>query len=399
VSRRPGLLRLLLLVCLALPMRAGAWSIIPIPEFIADPNEGVTIGLLPVVLFTDEKDEIRWMLAPDFSYNKTKGFFPRFRLFSYPSRTRHWAIVAGKSTTRDERYLGEFVDRGLLDERAFILASALYERDSTERFYGFGNSSLEAGESNYTNSDTLVELTPGYWVLPSVAVAYRMRIRSYGIDEGQVDSLPFIADAHPEVRGRGLERGTYWAHRVEVDYDTRDDIDIPEKGMFAVVYTEAADRNLGSATSFVKFGAEWRDFIPLRWRRLKAVLALRTLLDYVSAGDDTPFWEQSSLGGRRALRAFGADRFIDLNRSLASTEVRVPVYGRKLFGVNPTLEVAPFFETGQVFDGVTSSPVSDLHVAYGMGFRVVVKPQIVAFVDVGFGYEGSAVFSGISYPF
>jgi outer membrane protein assembly factor BamA len=400
VTRRPGPpLRLLLLFCLLLPASVRAWSIIPIPEFIADPNEGNTIGILPVVLFTDEQDQIRYMLAPDFSYNKTKGFFPRFRLFGYPSRTRHWAIVAGKSTTKDERYLGEFVDRALLNDRAFFLASALYERDSTERFFGFGNSSKESGESNYTNSDTLVELTPGYWVVPAVALAYRMRIRSYGISEGQVDSLPFIGVAHPEVRGRGLERGTYWSHRLEVDYDTRDDIDIPGQGMFAVAYTEAADDSLGSATSFFKFGAEWRDFIPLRWRHVRAVLALRTLLDYVSAGGDTPFWEMSSLGGRRALRAFGADRFIDLNRSLASTEVRVPVYGRRLFGVNPTLEVAPFFETGQVFHGVTSSPFDDLHVAYGMGFRVVVKPQVVAFVDVGFGYEGSAVFSGISYPF
>jgi hypothetical protein len=30
---------------------------------------------------------------------------------------------------------------------------------------------------------------------------------------------------------------------------------------------------------------------------------------------------------------------------------------------------------------------------------VVLRPQIVAFVDVGFGYEGSAVFSGVNYPF
>jgi outer membrane protein assembly factor BamA len=184
-----------------------------------------------------------------------------------------------------------------------------------------------------------------------------------------------------------------------VTYDSRDDMDIPERGALAVAYTEAADHRLGSSTSFVKFGAEWRDFIPLRVRRVRGVLALRAFVDYVSGDGDTPFWEQSSLGGRRSLRGFGSDRFIDFNRSLASVELRVPVYGRRLFGVNPVLELAPFFETGQVFYGVTHSPVSDLHVAYGLGFRAVVRPQIVAFVDVGFGYEGSAIFSGVSYPF
>ena len=390
---------LIVLVCLAAPALARDWSVIPIPEFIADPNEGNTYGILPVVLFPDEEGRIEYMLAPDFSYNETKGFFPRLRFFGYPSRTRQYALVAGKSTTRDERYVAEFSDRGLWDARAWVFAGAMHEQDSTERFFGFGNSSHEDRESNYTNNDTEAELYPGFWIRPHLGIAYRMRIRSHGVHEGQVDSLPFIADEHPEVRGRGLERGTYWAHRAELVWDSRDDIDIPSRGVFGVVYTEAADETLGSATSFVKFGAEWRQFVPLSWRRVSAVLALRALLDYVSAGDDTPFWEQSSLGGRKALRAFGADRFIDLNRSLASIEMRVPVYSRKIFGVNPTLEVAPFFETGQVFDGVTSSPVDDLHVASGMGFRVVLRPQIVAFVDVGFGYEGSAVFSGVNYPF
>jgi hypothetical protein len=378
------------------PAARADWSIIPIPEFIADPNEGNTFGILPVVLFTDEQDQIRHMFAPDFSYNETKGFFPRLRLFGYPSSTRRYALVAGKSTTKDERYLAEWSDRGPWEGRAFVLASALHERDSTERFFGFGNESHESGESNYTGNDTVAQVTPGVWLLPHVALSYGMRIRRFSVERGQVDSLPFIGTEHPHV---GIEPGVYWAHRVEVTYDSRDDMDIPERGALAVAYTEAADQRLGSSTSFVKFGAEWRDFIPLRVRRVRGVLALRAFVDYVSGDGDTPFWEQSSLGGRRSLRGFGSDRFIDFNRSLASAELRVPVYGRRLFGVNPVLELAPFFETGQVFYGVTRSPVSDLHIAYGLGFRAVVRPQIVAFVDVGFGYEGSAIFSGVSYPF
>ncbi len=401
---RPGrsLLRALWLALASLcsATTAGAdWSVIPIPEFIADPHEGNTFGILPVVLFTNESDQIRYIFAPDFTYNKTKGFFPRLRFFGYPTPTRRYRLVAGKSTTKDERYVAEWSDRGLSDGRVFVLASALHERDSTERFFGFGNSSHEAGESNYTANDTVAQLTQGVWLLPRLAFSYGMRIRRFSVEDGQVDSLPFIETEHPEVRDRGLEPGVYWTHRIEMTYDSRDDMDIPERGLLAGAYAEAADRRLGSATSFIKFGAEWREFIPLRVRRVRGVLALRAFLDYVSGASDTPFWEQSSLGGRRTLRGFGSDRFIDFNRSLASVELRVPVYQRRLFGVNPVLEVAPFFETGQVFDGVTHSPVSDLHVAYGFGFRVVVRPQIVAFVDVGFGYEGSAVFSGVSYPF
>jgi hypothetical protein len=52
-----------------------------------------------------------------------------------------------------------------------------------------------------------------------------------------------------------------------------------------------------------------------------------------------------------------------------------------------------------VFRRVTDSPVDDLHWVGGVGFRGVVRPQIVGFVDIGRGSEGTAIFTGIDYPF
>jgi outer membrane protein assembly factor BamA len=380
----------------ATPSLAGR-SVIPIPEIITDPNEGNTFGILTVILFTDEKDEIRYMLAPDARYNPTMGFYPTIRLFGYPTPTRRYSLVVGKSTTKDENYEAEFTDRGLWDGRVFVLTSAFFEKDSTERFFGFGNDSDEDEESNYTSVATVAQATPGVWLLPNLNLTYRMRIKRFAVEEGQVDGIPFIATEHPTVRDRGLETGVYWAHQMAIAYDSRDEIDIPRSGALALLYTEAADRALGSSTSFVKFGVEWRNFIPLR--KGNPIVALRALADYTSGSGDTPFWELSSLGGRRTLRAFGSDRFIDFNRSLASAEVRTRVWQRRLFGVNAELELAPFLEAGQVFRHVAESPVSDLHLAYGLGFRGVVRPQIVGFVDIGAGSEGAAIFTGVNYPF
>src|SRR6266436_1117238 len=61
----------------------GERSFIPIPEIITDPNEGNTVGLLAVVLFLDDKDQIQYMIAPDVRYNKTTGVFPAFRFFVF----------------------------------------------------------------------------------------------------------------------------------------------------------------------------------------------------------------------------------------------------------------------------------------------------------------------------
>src|SRR5213593_1837629 len=181
----------------------SATSFIPIPEIITDPNEGNTLGFLGVFLFLDDKDEIRYMLAPDIRYNKTKGVFPSLRLFAYPSPTRRYSIEVGKSTTRDEDYELEFTDRGYWDGRAFVIASFVHERDSTDRFFGFGNDTASepirlpergplGGESNYTGRNTVAQATPGVWLLPSVNLSYRMRIRRFSVERGQVRNVPFI---------------------------------------------------------------------------------------------------------------------------------------------------------------------------------------------------------------
>ncbi|MCI0635786.1 MAG: outer membrane protein assembly factor, partial [Actinobacteria bacterium] len=350
------------------------FSFVPIPEIILDPNEGNTYGLLGVWLFTGERDEIRYMIAPDVRYNETKGVFPNLRLFGYPTPTRRYSILVGKSTTRDENYEIEFAERGLMDERLFVLAHVLYERDSTERFFGFGNDSREDAESNYTGDEFRCDFTPGFWVIPHVNLSYRMRIRWHGVSPGQVDSEPFIAVAHPEVRDKGLANAVYWQHRLAVAYDTRDSIDMPTEGMLANAYVDGADRHVGSATSFVAFGFEWRDFIPFRGELRNPILAMRALVDYLQGQTDTPFWQQNHIGGRRSVRAFGSDRFIDFNRALMGAELRTRVYERRVFGVNAELEVAPFLEAGQVFRHIYDPPLDDLHVAGGVGFRALVRP-------------------------
>src|SRR5207247_2824301 len=144
-------------------------------------------------------------------------------------------------------------------------------------------------------------------------------------------------------------------------------------------------------------GAYWRAFLPHPHGH--ALLSRHAVANCARGDGDTPFWGLSSLGGERSLRGFGSHRFIDFTRSLASAELRTRVYQRHVFGVNLEIELAPFAEAGQVFRHVTDSPVDDLHFVGGLGFRGVVRPQIVGFVDIGRGSEGNAIFTGIDYPF
>ena len=63
------------------------------------------------------------------------------------------------------------------------------------------------------------------------------------------------------------------------------------------------------------------------------------------------------------------------------------------------LEVAPFVDVGHVWGHTSNFPASNLHKVGGVGFRAIARPSVVGYVDVGYGSEGSAVFTGLNYPF
>jgi Omp85 superfamily domain len=372
-------------------------SFVPVPEIILDPNEGNTFGVMGAWLLLNDADEVRYMIAPDVRYNDTKGVYPAFRILAYPTNDRFWNVLIAKSSTIDQDYEFEFEDYGLWDGKAFIETEILYEDDSTERFFGIGNNSDEDRESNYTSSNFYLEAMPGIYVLPKVHVSLKTRLQHFDVKHGQVNDFPFVRNEFPGVPG--LEPAWYWTNRLALSFDSRDSRDITTEGTFAQAYTEVADRALGSSSSFWRYGIEGRHFIPFRKQR-NPILAMRARLDYMDGPrKQTPFWLQSALGGKRSLRGYGSDRFIDMNSSLASVELRTKVWSVDLFGVTATVELAPFIETGQVFASRGDSPVDDLHWVYGLGFRGLVPPTIVAFVDVGAGDEGVSVFSGIDYPF
>ena len=186
------------------PSHASTYCrIVPVPEIVLDPNEGNTWGLMVAVLFKDENNDVRYLLAPDVRYNDFTGVYPVARLLAYPSDDRFYSFSIGKSTTKDENYEGEYENYELLDHRAFVEGNVMYEVDSTERFYGFGNDSPERGESNYTSSIFVTRAKPGYYLFPKLAFSWDTRVRYHELSKGQVAGVPFTVFRHPQVRERG----------------------------------------------------------------------------------------------------------------------------------------------------------------------------------------------------
>ena len=58
---------------------------IPIPEIAQDPNSGLTLGLIPTWVTTDENHNVSKIIAPDIIYNPNFGVGVHGRIYSYLS--------------------------------------------------------------------------------------------------------------------------------------------------------------------------------------------------------------------------------------------------------------------------------------------------------------------------
>ena len=116
-------------------------------------------------------------------------------------------------------------------------------------------------------------------------------------------------------------------------------------------------------------------------------------------GSNVPFLEQSMLGGENTLRGYGRNRFIDNSYILGNLEERIRLTRMNLFDVDAEIEVAPFFDAGTVMPNLTDIRHKNFKFNPGIGFRGIVRPNIVGRVDMGMGSEGIAIFAGLGYPF
>lgn len=367
---------------------------IPIPEVATDPNSGTSVGLLPVYLVTGEEGRIAKIYAPDVIYHPALGYGARFRLFGYPSEDTTWYVVGG-GKQKIEREFDALYSTGITRSASWSLSGrSVYDRTATYRFFGIGNNTALADRTNYTEEQGYLDATLGRNLTPELQAALEMR--------------PRFVDIEPGVLERSIAPGFLggandWLTRLSLSYDTRDSAIVPTRGTALTAFAGGADRHFLSSVSYTMLGLDGREIVPLGDR---VILAGHAALRYMPGAGTVPFWALSRLGGEdsvigehQPLRGFGEGRFVDRNLFSASLEARTRVFDLDLFSQHLSFEIAPFVDAGRVFHRMTDDPFRGLHPAGGLGFRGIARPFVVGFVDVGYGAEGIAIFSGINYPF
>jgi outer membrane protein assembly factor BamA len=369
---------------------------IPLPVIASTPNEGVTYGALGAFLLHNTKDEVSTLIAPQINYNQNFGVTTSLYGAFYPSADRNWDINLSKSTRVNEDFEFKIRDKTFLDKKLELNAFLFRFADGSARFFGFQSTSSPQNESNYADDETGFAISAGYEFAPNLQVVFGERYKHVDIRKGAVKKIPFIKDIFSVGEVPGIDGFNAHAQKIALVYSSLDSRDMPTHGFYGKISIEQSFKALGSSADYRHYEAEIKGYFPLKEDRY---ITVARIVYNQTLGSDVPFLEKSILGGETTLRGYGRNRFIDSSYFLCNMEERIRLFRWRLFDVNTDWELAPFIDLGAVMESLDKGTSTDFEFNPGVGFRAVVRPNIVGRVDIGFGKDGPSVFVGLGYPF
>lgn len=209
----------------------------------------------------------------------------------------------------------------------------------------------------------------------------------------------------------GCDGGWNNTLRAGVAYDSRDFAPDPASGVFVDSNGHWSAKGFGSYANYLRWTTAARVYVSPFPRLADVVLAGRVLYsiqsaavpffamdDLAMAGGTDDFTDQQGLGGERTLRGYRQDRFIGLVDAGASAEVRWTFAAFSLLRQYFSLQVAPFVDTGRVFDRVAFA-LDDWRVTGGAGLRIGWNRSTIVMLDFGVSREDTGFYIDFGMPF
>ena len=367
----------------------------PIPAVSTSKNDGNDTGLIVPILITDPDGELKYIVAPMFVQNSIVGSRGSINLFRYEPGGREIRFIGSFTERIERKVVFSYADPAFSQGRYSLNFGASFFKNATSRFFGLGEATSESEQTNYTAREARANWRFGVYANEVTQISVGQRFRQVSLQKGATD-LPFTGDRFPAVDGVQGET-LILGHRATFYYDTRNNLVSPTDGMAVTAYAEV-NQNLhnGDHPVYSRYAMEVKKLFPSESKR--AILVVRADLQ-ATIGTQVPFFEQSSLGGQNNLRGFGVDRFIDKHLVALSVEERIHIMRTKVAGVTADFEIAPFLDSGQVFNDYKDVSFKNYRMTPGIGFRGVVKPNVVGRVDYGYSQEGGAIFAGLDFPY
>ena len=367
----------------------------PIPAVSTSKNDGNDTGLIVPILITDPDGELNYIVAPMIVQNSIVGTRGAINLFRYEPGGRETRFTGSYTEQIERKVVFSYTDPAFSQGRYSLNFDASFFKNATSRFFGIGQATSESDQTNYTGREARVNWRFGIYANEVTQIAVGQRFRQVSLQRGATD-LPFTGEQFPAIEGVQGET-LILGHRAMFYYDTRNNLISPTDGMAVTAYAEL-NQNIrnGDHPIYSRYEIDVKKLFPSESKR--AILVVRANLQ-ATIGTQVPFFEQSSLGGQNNLRGFGVDRFIDKHLLAFSIEERIHLMRTKIAGATADFEIAPFLDTGQVFNDYKDVTFTNYRMTPGIGFRGIVRPNVVGRVDYGYSREGGAIFAGLDFPY
>ena len=257
------------------------------------------------------------------------------------------------------------------DHRRIIYNAEFYSQPTS--FWGVGyDAAMTNSPLRYLASRTIVDVhflqTVAKGLFVGAGADFNYHFGGFGGKRNFVAESDFLARL-------GGERANYNATGISlyVEYDTRDVISAPQRGVYIAVQGKVRPKGMNSVGRTLWSGRLVVDYYQRLWRG--AVLALDLHGEFNSR--HTPWTLYALLGSNYRMRGYYEGRFSDLNMVTFQAELRQKVWHR--------LGVVVWGGAGNVFHSLDSYSWQQTLPNYGVGVRWELKKGINARIDYGFG--------------
>ncbi|PIR20906.1 MAG: hypothetical protein COV45_03310 [Deltaproteobacteria bacterium CG11_big_fil_rev_8_21_14_0_20_47_16] len=375
-------------------------TVVPIPVFATQPDEGQTYGVMPTILITNKSgSRMKTIISPQIAYNTLTRVMGTAAILVYPSKNSTLSVFGGAAERFYQEYEVIYSDQKAFNGDFYINVASRFYRNPFGRFFGLGPTSTKASKAYFTANTYLAETTIGYNILPQLRVSsiehfYYQSLRN-PLPGKNPDIITAFGNSNDVANGRNL------TNSVALSYNSNrfNSTAIPFSKTEASGAFLFSNKKLGSDFNFT--GTDWMvkqtlSYGPKRWFSTIIRFHYRQVF-----GSTLPFFELPSLGGANELRGYTAGRFVDKGMGILQIEQRNHIAHIDFFHrAAGDLYIDPFFEVGQVFHETSDFAWNNLQPVGGLGFRFYIPPGMLARVDVGFSREENfQVFTVLNYPF
>jgi len=381
----------------AITFKVKDTQILPIPILETSKDLGANYGIMPVMAFKDNKDEIKNVIAPSINYNNNIGKTFSYRHYCFPYNN---SIIMGRASISDKAQK-EFIiwhyNQNLFNKNIKVDFQILDTANPKFSFYGYGPDSSSKDRANYIFYSKGGELNMAFPLGEKIYINYTTSYYIKKIKNGIVNSQNKFSEMYPLEYQNFSKENTIFKNNISAFIDTTNHPFLPQIGNFFILSAGFSRKSIFSDYNFTTYSIESKKYYNYGNNK-KYVTAIRYLLQW-QTGSKIPFYEMSQLGETIGLRMAGDGRFTDKGKIVANIEQRITVSKSSFLKFVSEFEITPFLDIGTVFNKFSKISTGDLNFGPGIAFRLVLRPQVVATLDFSYGNEGLNCITKVGYPF